>query len=165
MAEPSALLAVTSRVVCAVLGVVLIFVSLCLYEDEERRIQDRLELFWARVDDLRKSSGSLVLSFLATAGGGVGVLLALAIGLREEEDLSEFPAQIFTACACYSIGSLSLPIAVAVAWFGSAEDRPLLAFCLVWSVSFFFVGLLSAHSAAVTRVSRWLAILSLLFVA
>ena len=44
------------RVTVAILGGLLLYVGLFLHEDEEGRIQNRLEQLWIRIDDLQQSA-------------------------------------------------------------------------------------------------------------
>src|SRR5579872_995736 len=46
------------------LGAVLIYVSVFTYEDEDRRIQDRVERWWIRLSDKQRESRSRVAAFM-----------------------------------------------------------------------------------------------------
>jgi len=47
-----------------VLGLMFIFAALFLYEDEERRIQNKVEEWWIKLSDLQRASRSRAVAFM-----------------------------------------------------------------------------------------------------
>jgi hypothetical protein len=50
------MLAILIRILAGLIGTVLWVLAGALYEDEERRVQDRIQELWIRIEDLRKSA-------------------------------------------------------------------------------------------------------------
>src|ERR1017187_811850 len=52
------------RILAGIAGALLLYVAFFLYEDEEARIQNRLEQIWKRIDALQSSAMSKEVAFL-----------------------------------------------------------------------------------------------------
>ncbi len=52
------------RILAGVAGALLLYVAFFLYEDEEARIQNRLDQIWQKIDALQSSAMSREVSFL-----------------------------------------------------------------------------------------------------
>jgi hypothetical protein len=52
------------RILAGMAGALLLYVAFFLYEDEEKRIQNRLEQIWKRIDALQSSAMSKEAAFL-----------------------------------------------------------------------------------------------------
>ena len=55
------------RIIAGLAGALLLYVAFFLYEDEEARIQNRLEQIWKRIDALQSSAMSKEVAFLQGA--------------------------------------------------------------------------------------------------
>jgi hypothetical protein len=78
----AALFADIGQVLAIVLGVVLLAGSMLLYEDDEGKIQSRLETWWIRLDDVRRRAVANEVIFLKGVAETAGRLLDKLYGTR-----------------------------------------------------------------------------------
>jgi hypothetical protein len=70
------------QTVAVVGGIIVCYSALFLYEDEQADVQNALEVWWIRLEDLRKDAVSWHAAFLKTAGDVADVWLARLFGHR-----------------------------------------------------------------------------------
>jgi hypothetical protein len=70
------------RVLAGIAGALLLYVAFFLYEDEEARMQNRLEEIWVRIDDLQGSAMSKELAFLQGVTRTTSAILDRLLGHR-----------------------------------------------------------------------------------
>ena len=68
------------RILAGLAGALLLYVAFFLYEDEESRIQNRLEQIWKRIDALQSSAMSKEVAFLQGATRTTSAILDRLLG-------------------------------------------------------------------------------------
>ncbi len=113
------------KILCGVAGATLEYIAWLLYEDEQGRIQNKLERWWVRLSDQQSIALSLHAAFLRQIARLCTGALDRLFGNRL------FSARAFSVTTCYSLAGAS-SIAAYVAWgFGDQPSTMIMAFiCL-----------------------------------
>lgn len=88
------------RLVIIVLGIICLSISIFLYENQEGRVQSRLESIWVKIDDLKKSSISKHLGFIKVISETLINILNKIFG---EKSIS---LHIFAVSCCYATATV-----------------------------------------------------------
>ena len=86
----------------SILGVILVSLYLCLYEDENKNLQDLLERWWVQVGDLKKLGLSKHTAFIRVIATKVDIGLDRLLGRRI------ISVRVLGISAAYSLASLGL---------------------------------------------------------
>lgn len=122
------------RIVAGLLGLGLLG-TLFLYENEEGAIQSRLEAWWVRVDDLRRSALSKERAFLVAVAHVASVILDHAFGKKL------FSATSLVVSSSYAIASGHFLAAT----LGLRSGHPLDHDVILVGIGAFLGGLLAAR--------------------
>src|ERR1035441_4230660 len=68
------------RILAGIAGALLLYVAFFLYEDEEARIQNRLEQIWHKIDALQSTAMSKEMAFLQGATRTTSAILDRLLG-------------------------------------------------------------------------------------
>jgi hypothetical protein len=101
------------RILAGIAGALLLYVAFFLYEDEEARIQNRLEQIWKRIDALQSSAMSKEVAFLQGATRTTSAILDRLLGHKL------LSAQSIAVSMAFSLGSYLLCY-----WFRLVELMP-----------------------------------------
>jgi hypothetical protein len=129
------------RILAGIAGALLLYVAFFLYEDEEARIQNRLEQIWKRIDALQSSAMSKEVAFLQGVTRTTSSILDRLLGHKL------LSLQSIAVSSAFSLASLFvvLPLAQVVKFPAS------LIFC---ALVLFGLGSLPAFAADDKRGSR-----------
>jgi hypothetical protein len=151
-AMPNALhiLIVTARVLAFVLGCISLYLAFFLYEDEEGKLQNRIEKLWVTIDDRAKATNSITTAVLNSVAKVLRRLFNVMFGE------SYFSAQLLSVSINMSVAGASISFgAFAYGWerlHVTATEAPLS--CLAIGVIFL------AQAAVVIRYPRhWVILL------
>src|ERR1019366_4344420 len=98
------LLHILLRILAGIAGALLLYVAFFLYEDEEARIQNRLEQIWKRIDAVQSITMSKEVAFLQGATRTTSTILDRLLGHKL------LSVQSIAVSMAFSLGSLC-------AWF------------------------------------------------
>lgn len=124
------------RLLAILIGCLLIYMALFLYEDQQGRVQSRLENFWIKIDDAKKYMLSRHIAFMRA------VASLLIAGFDRVFGKRDFSIQSVGVSACYAAAASDLFI-VAVSSSPNAKEQFL--------PSFFFVALLGTIPTFIRR--------------
>src|SRR6185369_7247966 len=83
-------------------GIILCYVGFFIYEDEDAKVQNVLENWWVRIDDLKSTTVSIHLAFMKAAAGFASATLDRIFGARI------ISIRTISLTACLSLSSLNM---------------------------------------------------------
>jgi hypothetical protein len=96
-----------TRILLAFFGSVLLYVSLAMYENEEKQLKDRLADWWIRLEDHRERAENWLHAFVSATAATVNRWYVYVFG----EALRSSDFFIISACLSFGCSYIALPIA------------------------------------------------------
>lgn len=116
------------RILTAAVGVIIVYASVAMYEDEEKRLQNRLEELWVVVDDYRRAALSTETALVRASAAAVRKRVRMVFGDRLRSTRAVFAAAAYVIT---SSAAAVITIGFAAVWCEDAEcSTPLIAVML-----------------------------------